>query len=198
MEHQAKTLTLAKVNNQEIVVVENGEKRVAIKPICEALGIDVESQRKKIKEHPIYSSVAVLSTATGADGKSYEMYTLPLEYIFGWLFSVDSRNVKPEAQASVLKYQKECHVVLNYHFYIKPLEDAQFDKVKLQRMNDAYEKLELLRTSKNKLNSDLKEAQKNLDAARFLTKDQYKAEKAQTVIAFEEFTQDVEHNNMEE
>jgi len=32
--------TVAKVNNTEIVIIENGEKRVAIKPICDALGVD--------------------------------------------------------------------------------------------------------------------------------------------------------------
>lgn len=45
-----------------------------IKPICDAMGIDVESQRGKINSDEILSSTAVLSTAVAADGKEREKY----------------------------------------------------------------------------------------------------------------------------
>ena len=41
---------------------------VAIKPICTALGIDIERQRRKIMEDEYIAPVAVLETAGGADG----------------------------------------------------------------------------------------------------------------------------------
>ena len=43
---------IAKVNNVPIILIER-EKLVPIKLICEALGIDVDSQRKKIYEDDI-------------------------------------------------------------------------------------------------------------------------------------------------
>ena len=124
---EIKTTTVARINDVDILVIENGEKRVAIKPICEALGIDVDSQRKKLNEDPIFSSVTVLNTATGSDGKSYSMVTIPFKYVFGWLFQIDSRKVKEEAREAVLRYQVECYEVLYNYFtgYAEFVEQKQ-------------------------------------------------------------------------
>ncbi len=116
MLHPAKATTVATINNTPIVVIENGEKRVAVKPICEALGIAFEPQFTRLKTDPILSSVVTLSVTTGSDGKQYEMVTIPFKFVFGWLFRIDSRNVKEEARASVLKYQLECYEALYEHF----------------------------------------------------------------------------------
>lgn len=70
----------AKINNQELVIIsENTGKLVPIKPICAALGIDFKSQYAKLKDDENLSSVMVLSTTTGADGKNYERFCLPLK-----------------------------------------------------------------------------------------------------------------------
>jgi len=128
---EQKILRLAKVNNQNIVVVENGvDKFVPIKPICDALGIATNKQIEKIKEHPILSSTATLRVSVGADGKDREMFVLPYEYIFGWLFTIDSRNVKPEAAETVLKYQIQCYHILYDHFIMK----AKFEQWKLEEI----------------------------------------------------------------
>ena len=82
------TKTIVRVNNVDIIATSD-EQLVAIRPICEALGIDRKRQQDKIKEHPILSAVGGLKPLTGADGKQYEMFCLPLEYIFGWLFTIN-------------------------------------------------------------------------------------------------------------
>jgi hypothetical protein len=71
------------VNNVDIVAANNAEKLVPIKPICEALGIDAKVQRSKIQDDPDLCSIGVLSTSIGADGKQYEMYCLPIQFVFG-------------------------------------------------------------------------------------------------------------------
>jgi hypothetical protein len=43
------TRTVAVINQTKILVVENGEKLVPIKPICQALGIDFARQKEKIE-----------------------------------------------------------------------------------------------------------------------------------------------------
>ena len=61
---------ISKINRVDIVTVDSdGEIFVPIKPICEAIGIDVESQRDKINSDEILSSTAVLSTAVAADAR---------------------------------------------------------------------------------------------------------------------------------
>lgn len=107
---------VAKINNVNIVVIENGEQRIAVKPICEALGINFSSQLQKLKSDPILSSTVVLSATVGADEKDREMVTIPFKLVFGWLFRIDSRNVGEGAKESVEKYQMECYNALYDHF----------------------------------------------------------------------------------
>ena len=108
---------ISKVNGVDIVTVDrDGDVFVPIKPICDALGIDVESQRDKINSDEILSSTAVLSTAVAADGKEREMYCLPLRYVYGWLFTINPKNVAPEAREAVARYRRECYDVLYEHF----------------------------------------------------------------------------------
>ena len=89
-----KIKTLAKVNEVAIQVVEkDSEKLVPIKPICDALGVNFASQYSKLKEDGFLNSVVVLSATTGLDGKQYEMVCLPYEFIFGWLFTINPKNM---------------------------------------------------------------------------------------------------------
>jgi len=110
------TYAVATINHIDLLIVENGQKIVPIKPICDILGIDMESQRKKIRSDEILGSVAVLKTATGSDGKQYVMYCLPLEFVFGWLFTINADRVAPEARESVIGYKLECYKALYNHF----------------------------------------------------------------------------------
>jgi len=168
---EIKTNTVARINNVDILVIENGEKRVAIKPICEALGIDVDSQRKKLNEDPILSSVTVLSTATGTDGKQYQMVTIPFMFVFGWLFRIDSRNVKEEAKEAVLKYQIECYRALYNHF-----TDAQkFLEEKEKIMSQLNDRIKLARKNFSTAKGILSEAEDSMDKAAHLSYEQYKA-----------------------
>jgi len=179
---EATTTLVAKINNVDIVVVENGNKLVPIKPICEALGIDVDSQRKKLKEDPILSSTTVLSTAVGADGKDREMVTIPFKFVFGWLFRIDSRNVKPEAREAVLRYQVECYDALYNHF-IRHSEFVEWQSALIE------EQLIIVDHRKrvfHETKEALLDAEKELKRRRQLTIDDFMAEKAQLKIEFAE------------
>ena len=74
-------------------------------------------QRQKIQEDEDLGAVGVLSTSTGADGKQYEMFCLPIRYVFGWLFTINPKNVKPEAQETVRVYRRRCYEALFRHFF---------------------------------------------------------------------------------
>lgn len=102
------------INNVDIVMTDEG--LVPIKPICEALGVAYERQYSKLKEDEDFSSVITLRVTTGADGKQYEMVCLPHQFIYGWLFTINPKNVKPEAKESVRKYRKACYETLYNHF----------------------------------------------------------------------------------
>ena len=98
------------------VFIQNRQHYVAMRPICENIGIDWEAQRQKIQRNQILNSVACMIKATAADGKNYQTLCLPLEYLNGWLFGVDARRVKPQIRERLLQYQRECFQVLAAHF----------------------------------------------------------------------------------
>lgn len=118
-------IAVAKVNNVDITIIQNGEKRVAIKPICEALGISHKVQIDRLKEDPLLSSTVLLSRTVGADGKSREMVSIPLRFVFGWLFRIDSRNVAEGARAAVEDYQLQCYNAL-YNFFTRHEEFLEY------------------------------------------------------------------------
>lgn len=93
------------------VLTANGQWWVAIKPICEVLGIDYEAQRKNLKDDEILSELPSNQTVVAADGKAREMLCLPERFIYGWLFSV--RSDSPGLAA----YKRECYEVLYNHFH---------------------------------------------------------------------------------
>lgn len=175
-----KSTTVATINGQQILVIENGEKRVAVKPICEALGVSIQGQLERLKSDPILSSTVKTSFTVGADKKEREMITIPFKFVFGWLFRIDSRNVKEEARESVLRYQLECYDALYNHFtevdeylkYRQELSERIFDKVEAAR--------EDFKTAKSRLET-LKEMFNN---ARALTLEDFRERRNQLEIDF--------------
>ena len=182
----AKTTAVAKVNDVDILIIEGDEKRVAIKPICQALGIDHDVQRKRLNDDPILSSVTVLSTATGADGKQYKMVTIPFEYVFGWLFLIDSRKVNPEVRESVLRYQKECYHAL--YAYFTRHDDYLKHREKL--MVASFEKQEQARYNFSQAGKVLDEAKKEFKDAMLYTENDWLAENTQLQMNFSEGTEE--------
>lgn len=143
------TKIIARVNNVDIVSTSD-EQLVAIKPICEALGIDYKVQWQKIKDSEDLSSVMVLSTTTGADGKSYEMCCLPVEFIYGWLFTINPKNVKPEAQEAVRVYRMMCYRSLYQYFtgiYKRVNEQNHVEIALLEQLADYNQQKETISKS---------------------------------------------------
>ena len=113
------TLTVTKVNDVMILVGNNPERLVPIKPICKALGIDHDSQRQKIQDDLDLNSTASLITVVAYDGKEREMFCLQLQYIFGWLFTINPKNVKLKAEETVRQYRMQCYKAL-FEYFTEP------------------------------------------------------------------------------
>jgi hypothetical protein len=110
-------INLVKFGDSALSVIRNdGCVAVAMKPICETIGLDWDTQRRNVASDPVLSAVTVIMTATGADGKQYEMLCLPLDYLNGWLFKINANRYKGERRELIIKYQRECYRVLAEHF----------------------------------------------------------------------------------
>ena len=140
------TKTIVRVNNVDITATSD-EQMIAIRPICEALGIDYSRQLKKIKDDADLGSVVGVTPTTGADGKTYEMCVLPVEFIFGWLFTINPANVNEEAREAVRRYRIECYRALYRHFtgtQKRQLEQNRQEIELLERLADYNQQKEAI------------------------------------------------------
>lgn len=132
---------ISKINGVDIVTVDrDGEIFVPIKPVCEAIGIDVDAQRNKLNADTFFDSVTAIITATGADGKRYEMYCIRLRDVYGWLATINPGKVAPEAREAVTRYRRECYDVLYEHFTGSMRRTIETNKAEielLQQINSA-------------------------------------------------------------
>ena len=117
MSNQISTQTIS-FNNQSLITVEqNGNHYVAMKPICENIGIQWESQYNRIRRDDVLNSVIFIMNMTGSDSKNYQMICLPIEYLNGWLFGIDINRCKPEIRGTLIKYKKECYQALHDYWF---------------------------------------------------------------------------------
>lgn len=173
--------TIATINNQQIVVIENGEKRVAVKPICQALGVNYTTQVKRLENDPILGSTTIpLRGMVGADGKDREMITIPFKFVFGWLFRIDSRNVKDSARDTVLKYQLECYMALYAHF----TEMDDYLKYRNALAELAWDQVEAARNDFKLAKTKLENLKKEFAEARAFSFEDYRKHKAQLTLEF--------------
>lgn len=169
---EATQTTVAKINNYEIVVIENGEKRIPVRPICDALGVSYQGQIDKIKTDEILGSTLMLSLTVGADEKSREMQTIPFKFVFGWLFTINPKNVAPEAKDAVVKFKLECYNALYNHF----TKYAEFIEQKDSLLEEQLQVVEQAKADFRNTKSILDDANAQLNVIRKLTVDDYDAE----------------------
>ncbi len=131
---------IVKFNNQQVPVFIQGDKPyVLMKPICENIGLDWNSQKKRINRNAVLSKGKVMMTSP-SNGGDQEYIALPLGMLNGWLLGVDANKVKPEIKDTLVKYQLECYDVLYQHFMPKPRKPVDLSEYVHK---DAHEALAL-------------------------------------------------------
>lgn len=86
---------------------------VAMKPICENIGLNWNAQFERIKRDEVLSSTVRMTRMVAEDGKNRELVCLPIQYLNGWLFGIDVSRVKAEIKDKLIMYKKECYQVLH-------------------------------------------------------------------------------------
>lgn len=156
------TKIVTTINGVQILASTASEGLIPVKPICEALGVDYPTQFQKLKDHPIYGSVVGLSPTTGGDGKQYEMVCLPIEYLAGWLFSINPANVKEEIRDNLVKFQVECNKALFRYFFGTQKKVIEQNAVEIKLLEELSE----LNQQKVTISSSITEKKKLLDKLR--------------------------------
>ena len=116
MANQISTQTIS-FNNQSLITVEqNGNHYVAMKPICENIGLAWEPQVLRIKRDEVLSQGMIVMIIP-TNGGNQNMICLPIEYLNGWLFGIDINRCKPEIRGTLIKYKKECYQALHDYWF---------------------------------------------------------------------------------
>ena len=128
----ADTTTLATVEFHGahlVTTLVDGEPHVALRPICEAVGLGWNGQYERLMRHAVLAPTIRMTRTVAEDGKLREMATLPLKMLNGWLLGVDASRVNPDVQERLLDYQRECFDVLASYWQmgaaLNPRQTAQ-------------------------------------------------------------------------
>lgn len=109
MQNQIQTVNF---HNQSLITLQkDGVAYVAMKPICENIGLNWDAQRQRISRDEVLAQGTVIITAPTKGGLQ-EMLCLPIHYLNGWLFGVDTNRVKAEIKDKLITYKKECYQAL--------------------------------------------------------------------------------------
>jgi hypothetical protein len=92
-----------------------GKPMVALKPMCDAIGIDDRSQRRKLQAKSW--ATGVITTSVAEDGKSREMYMVDRRTMTMWLATLDENRVNEDARPTVVAFQNEAADALDAYFH---------------------------------------------------------------------------------
>jgi len=104
-----------KFNGKRIVFLSvDGTYWIPLKPICEALNVDVRRSRELAQNDPILGSeVSIQALQLPKNGKiqGRNMTCLPEKYIYGWIFSLRSESEQ------LTEYKRTCYELLYNYFH---------------------------------------------------------------------------------
>lgn len=109
------TTTLATVDfhGQPLTVITDGDQHlVAMKPICENIGLSWSGQFERLRRDEVLQSTVRVIRMVAEDSKDRELICLPLDMLNGWLFGIDVSRCRKEIQPALIQYKRECYGVL--------------------------------------------------------------------------------------
>ncbi len=153
-----KSTIVARMNNIDLVVIEDGEKYVAIEPICKLLGIAPQEELESMKKDLALNAEIRLVSYTDQVGKLVEMEVISYKYVLGWLYGLN-------VDAQFKDTQLECYSAFWNHI----TEYTAFLKEKEKLISEKLAVVELKELDFQNAKDMLLEAKADLSMARNLT-----------------------------
>ena len=118
----------------------DGTPMVSLAHACDVCGLDVDSQRKKLKAKSWATTVVI--TGVAGDGRQREMLMIDRRTFTMWLATIDTNRVSAEARAIIEAFQAEAADALDAYFHeggvINPRADVdQLDRIARQAQAQA-------------------------------------------------------------
>lgn len=109
------SITVPGTDRQIMATTVDGSPMVSLRHACEAIGIDIENQRKKLAGKSW--ATAVLITAVAEDGRPREMTMIDRRTFTMWLATIDTSRVADAARPVVEAFQTEAADALDAYFH---------------------------------------------------------------------------------
>jgi hypothetical protein len=130
-----------------VLVVEDDKREiyVSLRQLCDLLGVSYQGQIRRIHDDPVLSKqlkgVNITFTPSGSRGGGPQTTNcLPIDYLNGWLFSINANRVKTEVRDRLIIYQEKCYKVLAEAFREGHLTtDTSFDDLLQRASSDVVE-----------------------------------------------------------
>ena len=92
-----------------LVAVVDGVPYVALRPIAAFLGVEWSAQTRRIRRDDVLVEEArLVAMVNPRDHKLYEMLSLPIDFLHGWLFGITGSRLKTdEASEKLRKYRRD-------------------------------------------------------------------------------------------
>lgn len=135
---------------------------VALRPVCEALGLDADGQLQRLKRQP-WTCTVIMPVQVPGDDQSREMVFIDRRTFTMWLATIDTGRVKNDRTRELVRtYQCEAADALDKYFH----EGAAVNPRAVGAPYDVETQARVLDILKNVISKDYLEAKARIVAAR--------------------------------
>lgn len=143
----------------------DGKPHVVFRPLVESLGLDADSQMKRLRRHSWATTVKM--TGVGADGKNRDMTVIDVRTLTMWLATIDENRVSEEARPLVIAYQNEvADAIESYWANGGAINPRATEHQKNALMFELRSQMELAQAAKGLIHDDFLEAKARIILAR--------------------------------
>lgn len=111
----------------------DGKPYVPLRSMCDALGIDSDSQRRKLDQAE-WASTVIMTVQLANSEQSRAMVMLDADHVPMWLATIQTSRVSDAARPVLVAYQREAAAALRDYFYrgvaVQPASTNQFDMLR--------------------------------------------------------------------
>lgn len=137
---------------------------VALRPVCESLGLDADGQLQRLKRQP-WTCTVIMPVQVPGDDQSREMVFIDRRTFTMWLATIDTGRVKNDRTRELVRtYQCEAADALDKYFH----EGAAVNPRAVGAPYDVETQARVLDILKNVISKDYLEAKARIVAARVM------------------------------
>ena len=162
-------------------VMVDGKPHVVVRPLVESLGLDADSQMKRLRRHS-WACPVKMTVQVGGQGREVTM--IDLRTLTMWLATIDENRVSEDARPLVVAYQSEVADAIEAYWTRGGVINPRATETQVNDLiSEAQRRLELCQAAKGLIHADHLEAKARVILARGLGEVPELDEKARPVYA---------------